>query len=318
MRFFHDFLVGEYGLVTMALTYALAIIFPVVVTFFLMFGFLEDLGYISRLSILLNRVFKIMGLNGKAVLPMILGLGCDTMATVTARILDTRKERIITTFLLALGVPCTAQIAVVMALMQRGNLGYFGLFIWAFIVLLTMFVSGILASRLVSEDNNPLILEIPPLRIPLLRNILLKTMARVEWYIKEIIPVFVLGTAVLFTLQELHLLEKIERLFKPLVKNWLGLPQEASQAILMGFFRRDYGAAGFLTMFEQGLLNKKQILVGLITITLFVPCIANLLVIIKERGWKMACQIFVIIVVIAFGVGGLVHRLLLVLPILQN
>ena len=106
-----DLLVGDYGLVTMALTYALALVLPIVATFFIAFGVLEDSGYLPRLAVMVNRAFKTMGLNGKAVLPMVLGLGCDTMATLTTRILETRKERVIVILLLALGVPCSAQLA---------------------------------------------------------------------------------------------------------------------------------------------------------------------------------------------------------------
>lgn len=308
-RFIHDFFVGKYGAVTMALTYGFAIIFPVVVTFFLAFGILEDLGYLPRLSILLNRFFKAIGLNGKAVLPMVLGLGCDTMGTLTARILDTKKERIIVTFLLALAVPCSAQLAVILFLLQSG-IGVKGVAVWAAIVLIIFFIAGWLASRLVSGEDNPLILEVPPLRLPSLRNIALKTLARVEWYLKEVIPIFLAGTAMLFLLNELRLLAVLEQFLKPLVVGWLGLPAQGAEAILMGFFRRDYGAAGFIRMFEEGILSKEQILVGVTTITLFIPCIANALVMIKERGYKMAFSMFVIVMAVAFGVGGILSRLL--------
>ena len=108
LAFVRDFLVGEYGLVTMALSYGIAIVLPIVFTFFLAFSVLEDSGYLPRLAVMANRPFKAMGLNGKAVLPMVLGLGCDTMATLTTRILETRKERVQVTLLLALGVPCSA------------------------------------------------------------------------------------------------------------------------------------------------------------------------------------------------------------------
>ncbi len=313
-RFIHDFFVGEYGAMTMAITYGVAIIFPVVSTFFIVFGLLEDLGYLPRLSILLDRVFKKIGLNGKAVMPMVLGLGCDTMATLTTRILDTKKERIIVTFLLALAVPCSAQLAVIMFLLQ-GGIGLKGVLVWAVIVLIVLFAAGFLASRLICGEANPLILEVPPLRFPLIRNIVLKTLARVEWYLKEVIPLFLLGTAMLFVLHELKLIAVIERLLYPLVVDWLRLPPQGAEAILMGFFRRDYGAAGFIHMFEEGILSKGQILTGMITITLFVPCIANALVIIKERGARMAAWIITLVFVIAFVSGGLVSRLLPFIPL---
>jgi ferrous iron transport protein B len=116
VRLLQEFLVGEYGLVTMALTYSLAIVLPIVTTFFLAFSLLEDSGYLPRLAVMLNRAFRLMGLNGKAVLPMILGLGCATMATMTTRILKTRKERLQVTLLLALGVPCSAQLGVILGM----------------------------------------------------------------------------------------------------------------------------------------------------------------------------------------------------------
>jgi ferrous iron transport protein B len=111
-----EFLIGPYGVFTMALTYAIAIVLPIVGCFFLIFGLMEDSGYLPRLAIMTNAVFKKMGLNGKAVLPMILGLGCDTMATLTTRILDTEKDRTIVTLLLALGIPCSAQLRVILAM----------------------------------------------------------------------------------------------------------------------------------------------------------------------------------------------------------
>lgn len=313
-RFVHDMLVGQYGAITMALTYGLAIIFPVVLTFFLAFGLLEDLGYLSRLSILLNRMFKVMGLNGKAVLPMVLGLGCDTMATVTARILETRKERMIVTFLLALAVPCSAQLAVVMVLLAISGMGIKGILVWLAIITATILLAGAVASRVIPGDDNPLILEIPPFRKPELRNIAMKTLARVEWYIWEVIPVFLIGTLCLFLLAETGMLQRLEKLLHPLVVHWLGLPEQTAQTILMGFFRRDYSAAGFIQLAKDGLLTPAQILVGVTTITLFVPCIANALVMVKEQGLKVATLMFAIIITIAFGVGGLLYRLLEWMP----
>jgi len=123
VAFVRDFLVGEYGLITMGLTYAIAIVLPVVATFFLMFGFLEDSGYIPRLAVFSDRIFRAMGLNGKAVLPMVLGLGCDTMATMTTRILATPKERLIAILLLALGIPCSAQLATILGILGGVSLG---------------------------------------------------------------------------------------------------------------------------------------------------------------------------------------------------
>lgn len=304
----HELLVGEYGLITMALSYAIAIVLPVVATFFLAFGILEDTGYLPRLAVIVNRFFKILGLNGKAVLPMVLGLGCDTMATLTTRILETRKERIIVTLLLALGVPCSAQLGVILGLL--GGLSFSALFIWAGCVLGVLMLVGYLASKVVPGETSDFLLELPPIRRPSLGNIVVKTLARVEWYLKEAVPLFFLGTFVLFVLAKTGGLAALERWSSPFVRGFLGLPEQTAQTFLIGFLRRDYGAAGLFDLAQQGLLSPKQIVVSLVTITLFVPCIANFFVIIKERGWKTGMAITMFIVPFAFLVGGLLNWIL--------
>jgi ferrous iron transport protein B len=304
----HELLVGEYGLITMALSYAIAIVLPVVATFFLAFGLLEDSGYLPRLAVIVNRFFKTLGLNGKAVLPMVLGLGCDTMATLTTRILETRKERIIVTLLLALGVPCSAQLGVILGLL--GGLSFSALMIWSGCVLGVLMLVGYLASKILPGETSDFLLELPPIRRPSLGNIAVKTLARVEWYLKEAVPLFFLGTFVLFVLAKTGGLAALENWSAPLISGLLGLPEQTAQAFLIGFLRRDYGAAGLFDLAQQGLLSPKQIVVSLVTITLFVPCIANFFVIIKERGWKTGLAISLFIVPFAFLVGGLLNWIL--------
>jgi ferrous iron transport protein B len=182
----------------MALSYAIAIVLPIVTTFFLVFSVLEDSGYFPRMAIMVNRAFRIMGLNGKAVLPMILGLGCDTMATMTTRILDTNRERVITTLLLALAVPCSAQLGVLLAMMSV--LSPVGAMLWVGLIVGVILLVGWLSSRLFNSDTSDFILEIPPLRRPQLSNVLIKTYSRLNWYLREVIPLFVVGTAILFLL----------------------------------------------------------------------------------------------------------------------
>ncbi len=303
-----ELLVGEFGIVTMALTYAIAIVLPIVGTFFIAFGIMEDSGYLPRLAVITNRVFKKIGLNGKAVLPMILGLGCDTMATLTARILETRKERIIVTLLLALGIPCSAQLGVILAMLSA--LSPMATLLWASVVIGVILIVGYLASKLIPGEDSDFILEIPPMRVPMLSNIAVKTLARMEWYLREAVPLFILGTLVLFTLDKLQLLEVLRNIASPVVVNFLGLPEKATDSFVVGFLRRDYGAAGLYGMATQGLLTGNQILVSLVTITLFVPCIANFFIIIKERGIKTALAIVGFIFPFAFIVGGLLNLVL--------
>ena len=300
--FFHDFFVGPYGQVTMALSYAIALILPIVATFFIAFGLLEDSGYLPRLAVMVNRLFRAMGLNGKAVLPMVLGLGCDTMATLTTRILETKKERILVTLLLALGVPCSAQLGVILGMIRSLSLG--ATLVWAGSVAATMFVVGWIAARVVPGQTSDFILELPPIRRPQLGNIVVKTLARIEWYLREAVPLFLLGTLILFAVDRLHLLGVIERAAAPVVQGILGLPAQAAEAFLIGFLRRDYGAAGLYNLSRDGLLDPVQLIVSMVTITLFVPCIANFFIMIKERGAKTALIMVAFIVPMAFLVGG--------------
>jgi ferrous iron transport protein B len=300
-----DLLVGPYGIITMALAYSLALVLPIVGTFFLAFGALEDSGYLPRLAVMVNRLFKKMGLNGKAILPMVLGLGCDTMATLTTRILETPKERLIVILLLALGVPCSAQLTVVMAMLS--GLSIWAVLIWAGVVLCVIVLVGSLAARILPGRGSDFVLELPPLRVPQIGNIAVKTLARIEWYLKEAVPLFVLGTVILFVADRLRLLGFVERAAEPVLTGFLGLPRETAGAFVVGFLRRDFGAAGLFELARHGRLSPEQIVVSMVTITLFIPCIANFFMIVKERGWKTGFAIAAFITPFALGAGAAVH-----------
>ncbi|HEX9187716.1 MAG TPA: ferrous iron transporter B [Vicinamibacteria bacterium] len=306
--FARDLFVGEYGLVTMGLSYGLAIVLPIVVTFFTAFAVLEDSGYLPRLAVMSDRVFRLMGLNGKAVLPMVLGLGCDTMATLTTRILPTRKERLLATLLLALGVPCSAQLGVILAMLAA--VPFSAAAVWLVAVAGVMITVGWLAARVLPGERGDVVIELPPMRLPALQNVLSKTAARVEWYLKEALPLFLVGTFVLFVLDRLRLLDAVTRLGEPIVEGVLGLPAEASAAFLIGFLRRDFAATRLFDMSRGGGLDVVQLVVAMVTITLFIPCIANVFMIAKERGWRTAAAMAAFIFPLAFAVGGLVRVLM--------
>lgn len=300
--FLRELFVGQYGIVTVALTYAIAIVLPITMTFFIAFGILEDSGYLPRLSIMLNRMFKTIGLNGKAVLPMVLGLGCATMATLTTRILETKKERMIVTLLLALAIPCSAQLGVIMGMLA--GISPMGTFIWGGTVLAVLLSVGFAISRIIKGDPPDFIMEIPPIRLPRMKNILLKTFGRIEWYLKEAVPLFILGTLVLYAADKTHLLGLVERLASPVVVGMLDLPAQTTKAFIIGFLRRDYGAAGLFAMSKEGLLTPVQVVVSLVTITLFVPCIAQFFVTVKERGMKFAAMTVLFVFPFAVLVGA--------------
>ncbi|MBI4445294.1 MAG: ferrous iron transport protein B [Acidobacteria bacterium] len=306
--FFYDLLVGQYGVISVGLTYGIAIVLPVVFTFFIAFSFLEDSGYLPRLAILSDKLFRSMGLNGKALLPMVLGLGCVTMATMTTRILNTKKERLIATVLLALGVPCSAQLGVIMGIVAgaspQATVVVFGT------VFTQLLVVGYVLSRILPGHRSDFVLEIPPIRCPLWSNILKKTSLRVRWFLKEALPLFVLGTLILFLLDRIALLDRMIELVEPVVTGILQLPRETATVFLLGFLRRDYGAAGLFDMARSGTLSSLQTVVSLTVMTLFVPCIANFFVLIKEQGLKISLVITFFITAYSVSVGALLNLLL--------
>lgn len=303
-----DLIVGKYGIITMAFTYAIAIILPIVGYFFIFFGLLEDSGYLPRLAVMVDKIFKIIGLNGKAVLPMVLGLGCDTMATMTTRILETKKERIIVTLLLALGVPCSAQLGVILGML--GGVSFKATLLWAGVVVFTMILVGFFASKVLSGEASDFLLEIPPIRVPKFSNILIKTLVRVEWYLREAVPLFILGTLFLFIMDKISVLNIMERIASPVIVGFLDLPPKATEAFIIGFLRRDYGAAGLFALQKDGMLNPVQVVTSLVTMTLFVPCIANFFMMAKERGLMTAVWMSVFIFPFAVLVGGVFNYII--------
>jgi len=182
--------------------------------------------------------------------------------------------------------------------------------LWALVVMGSMIFVGLLASKLIPGEKADFIMEIPPLRIPTLANIFIKTLARLEWFLKEAVPLFLLGTFFLFALDRLGLLKVLQNMAAPIVVGFLGLPAKATQALLLGFLRRDYGAAGLFVMAKAGELDSIQIVVSLVTITLFVPCVANFFMIIKERGLGQALAMAGFIFPFALIVGGGLNFLL--------
>jgi ferrous iron transport protein B len=300
---------GDYGIITLGVRYAVALILPIVGTFFLAFAVIEDSGYLPRLAMLINRVFKKIGLNGRAVIPMVLGLGCDTMATIVTRTLETKRERVLSTFLLALAVPCSAQLGVILGLMA-GRTAI--LVLWASVVLGIFLLVGFLGAQLLPGEKPTFYMELPPLRWPKLSNLLVKTYTRMEWYFKEVFPMFIAASVLIWLGQLTGLFDLAIRGLEPIM-NWMGLPDESAVAFLFGFFRRDYGAAGLYDL--RATLSGVQLLVAASTMTLFIPCIAQFSVMLKERGWKTAVGMTAFIFPFAFLVGGGLYRLLLALGV---
>lgn len=353
---FYDLFVGEYGIWTLGVTYAVGLILPITATFFFAFSILEDSGYLPRLGLLVDRMFKKIGLNGRGVIPIVLGFGCDTMATLVTRILESRRERIIATFLLSLAIPCTAQLAVITAILSTQNVIHIGfgltisvlLLIWGLIMALVFLVAGYLASKVTPGRTAPFYLELPPMRWPSLRNILMKTFARIRWYFIEVFPLFIIASVVIWMglmsagwplllawlgfaiTKSLGIVLRLVWTFLSGLTGWLiilisngltpfeasiaslqplvrllSLPSESASVFLFGFFRRDYAAAGLDKMMSEFALSSAQILIIAVTITLFLPCIAQFLIIRKERGVGMAVGMLFFTLLTATIVGAI-------------
>jgi ferrous iron transport protein B len=308
-EFWRDFAVGDYGILTMGLANALGTVLPILALFFLILNTLEDTGYLPNLCILSNRFFQKIGLSGKSVLPIILGFGCKTVATLATKILDSRKERYIAIFLIAFAIPCSAQLGVNIAV-----LAYFPVsaFLLVFCVLaLVEIMAGLLLNKIIKQEAiTDFILEIPPIRLPNVKNLLIKTYYRLKWFLIEAVPLFIIGALVLFTMDKLRILHVVERMLSPLVVSFLGLPIKCVEAFLLCIARHEAGAVILMQLVKTDQLDYVQACVSIIIVTCFVPCFANLMAMIKELGMKSALVMAGIIIVSSIFIGGAVNYLM--------
>ncbi len=310
-KFLQDLFVGEYGIFTLGLTYAFAIILPIVATFFIAFSIIEDSGYLPRLAMLIDRVFKRIGLNGRAVIPMVLGFGCDTMATMVTRTQETKRERVITTLLLALAIPCSAQLGVIFAILAGNSQG---LLVWGGVMALVLLLVGYLAAKVIPGKRAAFYMEIPPLRRPRLGNVLTKTYTRMQWYFFEVLPLFIIASVIIWLGALTGVFDIIVRGFEPLVR-FIGLPSETAVVFLFGFFRRDFGAAGLYDLHSAGVVVGVPLVVAAVTLTLFMPCIAQLMMTLRERGGKTTLAMVLFIFPFAFAVGFVLNSILTLLGV---
>ncbi|MDO9536067.1 MAG: ferrous iron transporter B [Bacillota bacterium] len=304
--YLREYLFGDYGLITMGLRYSLAIVLPIVGIFFLFFALLEDCGYLPRLSYLLHRPLRYLGLDGRGAVPLVMGFGCGTMAVLVTRLLETRRERFLATFLLSLGIPCSAQLGLLVAILAPYPRL---LLIWGFTWGILFITSGLLLNRLYPGEKGYSCIEFPPLRVPRFSAVLQKTGARILWYLREVVPFFLLISVALQALVIKGYWGSIENFFSPLFLS-MGLPRETVSVFLVGFLRRDYAAAGLYDLMQQGILAPASALIGATVLSLFFPCIAQLIIIFKERGTAESLFILLLIAIITYGIGTIMHTIL--------
>jgi len=227
---------------------------------------------------------------------------------MVSRTLETARERIIATFLLALAIPCSAQLGIILAVLSGKPRA---LALWSGFLLLVFLLVGYLTARLLPGDRPSFYMELPPMRWPNLRNVYIKTYTRMKWYFLEVMPLFILASILIWLGNITGVFQQLVVLLTPVV-NSLGLPDVIAQVFLFGFFRRDYGAAGLYDLYKTGILNNTQLVVTAATLTLFVPCIAQFIIMIKERGLKTAVAIAAFIFPFAFISGYALNWLIFI------
>ena len=302
-------LIGPHGLLTLGLFNSLTTVLPILSVFFLVFGLLEDIGYLPNLAILTRKVSAKLGITGNAVIPLVLGFGCKTMATMTARTIQSRKEKLIVIALIAFAIPCSAQMGLSIAILGAHGVRYF---VAAFgLLAVAEVIAGLLLNRLLpAEAGSQFIQELPPIRMPRLAAVARKTGYRLLWFLREAIPIFLVAALAMFAFDRLGLLALLKTALKPFITGWLGLPLDMVDALLLTFARSEAAAGLILKMAHAGVLNGAQSILAVILITTFAQCFANIAAMFKEVGARAALLIIVSIYAASFLYTGAVRALL--------
>jgi ferrous iron transport protein B len=294
----------DFGILPTGVFLALGLVMPVLFCFYLVFGILESSGYLPRLSILLDKVFRKMGLNGKGVIPLVMGFSCVTMAILTTRLLDSKKEKNIATFLLLLGMPCAPLIAVMLVILDKmpfsATLTIFG------IIFLQTFIAGFIANKILPGQGTPLIFEIPPMRFPKPVQVVKAATRKTYFFMKEAVPVFIFAALFVFLFERIGGLEILEKFLRPLTNNLMGLPEKSVQVFIKTIIRRESGAAELEHL--SGVYNNLQLVVNLLVMTFLTPCINAIMVLFKERGNKTGAVIVFSVLIYAVLMGALVNH----------
>ncbi|NIP22553.1 MAG: ferrous iron transport protein B [Phycisphaerae bacterium] len=309
-QFWHDFLIGHYGILTLGLFNAIGTILPILSVFFLMFGFLEDIGYIPNLCVLTKRIFARIGLTGKSIMPLVLGFGCKTMATLTTRGLQSRKEKFIAVYLIAFAIPCSAQMGIDMAIFGRIGIKAFMIGYGA-LVLIELCAGFALNKIIKEEEKSDFIQELPAIRIPSPKAIATKTYYRLYWFLKEAIPIFIIAVAALFLLDKTGVLDLTKTLMSPIVEGWLRLPRDIVDVLILAVARHEVAAGRTLEMVDAGELNYVQCIVTVVITTMFVPCFANVVAMCKQMGVKTGLAMAFAINISAFILAGILNWILI-------
>jgi ferrous iron transport protein B len=315
--FLHDILIGNLeggelttmalfqsmGLLTMAVGVPLVVL-GILIGFYLVLGLLEDSGYLPRLAVLVDSMFHRIGLHGYAIVPTFLGLGCNVIGAFGARVMETRKQRFISMTLMAIAVPCAAQIAMLVALffgldlvmegteIMAGGIVGFENHIWiVFVVLILVYViGGLLMNRFVKgekdEGAGEMLLEIPPYRRPRISAVLKKLWMRIRMFLREAIPWLMLGILLINVLYYWGILDLIGEISSPVIVGLFGLPKEAVLALVVGFLRKDLAVGTLIPLVTGGVMGGMQLVIASVILVIYFPCYTTFVVMLRELGLK--------------------------------
>jgi len=313
--FFHSILIGNlldgsidftqsFGILTTGLYVIFAMVLPYVFAFYVLLSFLEDSGYLPRLSVLLDRIMRFFGLHGASVIPMMLGLGCNVPGIISTRIMETKKEKVILALLIAISIPCAAKTAMIVGLVgKHGALALLTVFGTLFFIWITL---GIILKRLIKGESPEIFLEIPPYRIPYFGSLVKKIWMRTKSFLAEAIPFVLLGILVANILYSLNIITFLSKILSPVFKTLFDLPTDAVAALVVGFLRKDI-AVGMLVPLN---LSLKQMLIASVMLSTYFPCIGTFTIILKELGIKTLLFVITVMIFVSFIVGVLLNLIL--------
>lgn len=293
------------GVLTTAPYIEFGMVLPYVVSFYFILSLLEDIGYLPRLAVLLDNLLHRLGLHGYAVIPVLLGFGCNVPGILSTRVLESKRERFIAATIISIGVPCVPLQAMIFGLLGKFGGFYVG---GVYLVLFSLvIILGIILNRTLTGYSPEFLLEIPPYRFPPLLMLWKKLYFRVKGFLVEATPLVLLGVCFINILLYFKLFDFVTAIFAPIVHGLFGLPKEAVVALAIGFLRKDV-AVGMLMPLG---LSANQLFIGATLLAISFPCVASFVVLAKELGIKGLIKSTLIMIGISIIVGALLHFVIL-------
>lgn len=300
---FRNLLVGEFGILVIGIEWPFALILPYVLLFYIVFSFLEDSGYLPRIGVLADGVFRRMGIQGGNIIPLLLGYGCAVPAILGSRAANIYKERIMVAALVSFAIPCASQSAAFISLLGDRSIPAL---ISVYLLSLIMGMSvGLIINRIVPGKSQPMLLEVPNLLLPDKDAFKKKIKLRMKHFLLDAEGPMLVGIVIASVIAETDILNEFSKLIEPLVEGWLGLPREASLSLLLGIIRRELAV---LPLLELN-LNTLQFIVGSVIALFYLPCLSVFAVLSKEFSLRVALLIGLTTTTSAFLFGGLINKL---------